>query len=125
MAGDRCFETTRILVQIIDFVDRDTLFLLSIEKADVLLCAIEMQATDRLAVVVIKKNPAIAVDIADGDALRRHDFAQNGPDDVVPLPFICSGASASTRVFRQGSTHPSRAGQRRGFHRWRFCARRV
>ena len=81
MTGDRCFETIRVLVQIIDFVDKDTLFPLSIEKADVLLCAIEMQATDRLAVVVIKKNPAITVDIADGDALRRHDFAQNGPDD--------------------------------------------
>jgi hypothetical protein len=44
---------------------------------------------------------------------------------VVPLPFICSGASASTRVFRQGSTHHRRAGQRKGFRRWRFCTRWV
>ncbi|MNR13248.1 hypothetical protein D3C85_1296430 [compost metagenome] len=52
--------------------------LVLVENTQVLLAAVEVQATDRLAVVVIKQDTTVALVIADGHTLYVNSMAHNG-----------------------------------------------
>src|SRR6266498_5718552 len=80
-----------MLVQLIKVGERHPRFLVTIKKANGSLRRIKIQATDRLAVIVIKQNATIPLNITHYNALDRDGFTQDCADDVVCLGFFLSG----------------------------------
>ena len=85
-----------VLVQVVHMFKHDTLFLEAILRAfaravkepDVFLRAIEVEPANRLAVVVVEQNAAVALHVAHHDPFDRNDFAQDCPDDVEAFEFF-------------------------------------
>ena len=56
--------------------------LIFIESFDILLSAVEMQAANRLAVIVVEENTEVGDRIAVYDAIQIDDIAKDRPDDI-------------------------------------------
>ncbi|MPM42478.1 hypothetical protein SDC9_89143 [bioreactor metagenome] len=88
-----------VVVDLLDPLEGDLgLVLLAVEQAEVFLLAVEVQSTDRLAVVVIEQDPEVRLGVAVGDPIQWHLGGDDRPDDVVGLELLLGRLDATVGV---------------------------
>ena len=81
-----------MLVDVVHVVDRMAgKLLVRVEQSKVFLPAVEEKPADRLPVVVVEYDPAVALRVSHDDTVWVHNLADDRLDDVEPFQLILGG----------------------------------
>src|SRR5690606_23834980 len=98
VVSDRRLQPVSILENIINILDwHPLLTLILVENPNVLLgCIVEVQAAERLPVVIVEQDAAVTLHVAHDNPPRVNHFTEDSSDNMISFPLLFRGFNLPT-----------------------------